>query len=106
MLGVMNTNGKIASRATLAGITGTRSNDNWFRFTGNGKGLFHDSAVITFFFESGGSKQFKIRECKNGGQIHVFQWAIEIKTVDGFKFEFKKMYFASFVMRLNVVESK
>lgn len=73
MLGVLNTDGRIASSAKLAGITGTRANDNWFRFSGNGKPLFVDSAVVTFGFEDGSSRQFKIRECRPGGAIHVFQ---------------------------------
>lgn len=73
MLGVMNTGGRISASAKLAGIKGTRADDHWFSFTSGGKDLFHDSSVVTFTFEDGGSQQFKMSDCKRGDPIHVFQ---------------------------------
>lgn len=74
ILGVMNTQGKIASSATLAGVNGqNRNNDNWFSFSGNGKALFKNDSVITFSFEGGGKKSFKISDCHPGGSGQIFQ---------------------------------
>lgn len=73
MLGVMNTEGRISARAEVAGVQGTRANDHWFSFSGNGQPLFKNDAVITFFFEDGSSQQFKIGDCHPGDPGQIFQ---------------------------------
>lgn len=73
IVGVINTNGKIATSAKLAGIQGTRGNDACFVFSGKGKPLFKKDAVVTFKFEDGGSVQFKLGDCRDGKQAHIFK---------------------------------
>ncbi|XP_055304066.1 uncharacterized protein LOC129569341 [Sitodiplosis mosellana] len=75
MVGVLNTNGRIPKSADIDGRPITRqNNDAWFVFSSGGKPLFHDSAVVKFTFEDGGSVKFKLSDCKNGGDsVQVFQ---------------------------------
>lgn len=75
MIGVLNTGGRIPKTATINGRQPTRqNNDAWFVFSSGGKPLFDDSAKVTFTFEDGSHKSFKLSECKNGGTaVQVFE---------------------------------
>lgn len=71
-LGVLNTSGKISASASIGGVSGSRGNDGWFLFYGDGSTLFTDDASVVFKYEDGSSSSFKIGECKNGGQTQIF----------------------------------
>lgn len=69
---VFNTSGKLPSSAVIAGISGTRGNDDWFQFNSNGQNLFTDTATVTFTYEDGSSDSFTISQCLSGGQPQIF----------------------------------
>lgn len=72
IVGVINTSGKIVSKATLGGKDGTRGQDNWFQFDAAGQPLFTEDATVTFTFEDGSTQEFKLSDCKDGGQTQIF----------------------------------
>lgn len=72
ILSVLNTSGRLPSSGTIAGISGTRGDDDWFIFNSNGQNLFTDDATVVFTYEDGSSDSFKIGECLNGGQPQIF----------------------------------
>jgi len=72
IIGVLNTGGRIPSSAVVAGVTGRRSNDGWFKFT-DGKPIMKNDAAVTFHFEDGSSENFRLADCKPRIQTHIFQ---------------------------------
>lgn len=72
ILSVLNTSGRLPSGATLAGISGTRDNDDWFMFNSAGQNLFTDDATVVFTYEDGSSDSFTVGECLEGGSPQIF----------------------------------
>ncbi len=72
ILSVLNTGGKLPNGATLAGISGTRDNDDWFMFNSNGQNLFTNDAIVVFTYEDGSSDSFKVSDCLPGGSVQIF----------------------------------
>ena len=71
-LGVFNTNGRIPSSATLAGVQGQKdSGDSYFTF--NSGGSFTSGAAVRFNFGDGSSASFQLSSCSAGGNTHIFQ---------------------------------
>lgn len=73
IVGVINTNGRVATSATLAGIQGSRENDACFTFNAQGKPLFNNGADAVFRFEDGGTVQFRLGDCRKSGGTHIFR---------------------------------
>lgn len=72
ILSVLNTSGKIPSAATIANVSGSRGNDDWFIFDSAGQNLFTNDAIVKFTYEDGSSSSFKISECQSGGSVQIF----------------------------------
>lgn len=73
ILSVLNTSGKIPSAATIADISGSRGNDDWFVFNSAGQNLFTDDAIAVFTYEDGSSDSFAIADCQAGGSGQIFE---------------------------------
>lgn len=71
-VGVFNTAGRVSSSAVAAGLAGRRNNDGYFEFNTNGRPLLQPRAPIVFQFEDGSSAAFALRDCRPGGQTHIF----------------------------------
>lgn len=73
-LGVFNTGGRVVQRAVAAGVNGGfQGGSGYFDFNGNGQPLFTGDATVEFFFNDGSSNSFRLSDCRDGGNVHIWR---------------------------------